>query len=84
MAALRAPRMPGAVVRNAARLEQGGLDEALRWLRDELGLPEAAAQQVARYLDATRRALGPPLMVVAAVFIIYTFFINNRSIAYMS
>ena len=25
-------------------------------------------------LEATRRALGPPLMVVAAVFIIYTFF----------
>jgi TRAP-type uncharacterized transport system fused permease subunit len=25
-------------------------------------------------LEATRRALGPPLMVVAGVFIIYTFF----------
>jgi TRAP-type uncharacterized transport system fused permease subunit len=25
-------------------------------------------------LEATRRALGPPLMVVATVFIIYTFF----------
>jgi len=42
----------------AQRLERGGLAEALHWLRDDVDLPEAAAEQVARYLEATRQALG--------------------------
>ncbi len=42
----------------ARRLEQGGLPAAERWLVDEAGLPPAAAQQVARYLEACRQALG--------------------------
>lgn len=34
------------------------LDEAQRWLQDEVGLSESAAEQLARYLLATKQALG--------------------------
>ena len=47
-------------------------------LSDRPGLPTqldliVAVSGLILLLEATRRALGPPLMVVAAVFIIYTF-----------
>ncbi len=48
-------------------------------LSDRAGAPETFDLVVAvvgmlLLLEATRRALGPPLMVVASVFLIYTFF----------
>ncbi len=48
-------------------------------LSDRPGLPTTTDIVVSAFglifiLEATRRALGPPLMVVATVFIIYTFF----------
>jgi ATP-dependent Lhr-like helicase len=42
----------------AARLDDGGVPAALAWLRDTLGLSEAAAQQLADYLAKARAALG--------------------------
>ncbi len=42
----------------ATRLDQGGLPVALRWLREELGLGESAAQQLADYLARAKAALG--------------------------
>ena len=39
------------------RLE-GGLEPAVRWLGDELGIDAAAARQLAQYLAAARAALG--------------------------
>lgn len=48
-------------------------------LSDRAGAPETydlvvAVAGMLLLLEATRRALGPPLMVVASVFLIYTFF----------
>ncbi|TKR34234.1 DEAD/DEAH box helicase [Luteimonas gilva] len=42
----------------AERIAEQGAPAALAWLRDELGLPEEAAQQVVDYLGATLAALG--------------------------
>ena len=42
----------------AELLEQGGLSAAQDWLVKEVGLPPGAAQQLARYVEAGRRALG--------------------------
>jgi ATP-dependent Lhr-like helicase len=42
----------------AADMLEGGSEAGARWLRDALGLPDAAAQQLARYLGAARAALG--------------------------
>ncbi|MCE2493896.1 MAG: TRAP transporter permease [Alphaproteobacteria bacterium] len=48
-------------------------------LSDRAGAPETfdlvvAVAGMLLLLEATRRALGPPLMVVASVFLVYTFF----------
>jgi ATP-dependent Lhr-like helicase len=41
-----------------ARLDQGSPDACERWLRDDLGLPGAAALQLTSYLAAAKAALG--------------------------
>lgn len=40
------------------RLANAGLEAAVAWLSGELGLSEAAARQIAEYLDRARAALG--------------------------
>ena len=44
--------------RVGAALDTGGVPGATGWLRGELGLAPGAAEQIARYLDAARTALG--------------------------
>ncbi|HEV2185697.1 MAG TPA: DEAD/DEAH box helicase [Stellaceae bacterium] len=41
-----------------ARLEEGGIDRAVRWLVDDVGIGGAAARQIAEYLAAAHAALG--------------------------
>jgi len=42
----------------AARLDEGGIDSALRWMVDEVGIGEAPARQLVEYLAAAHAALG--------------------------
>jgi len=51
------------------RLEEGGLASAMGLLREEIGLSEPAAEQVADYLASARAALGalPPTVEPRAV-----------------
>jgi len=42
----------------AARLEHAGVDGAMRWIRDEVGLDEASATDLVDYLAAGHAALG--------------------------
>jgi ATP-dependent Lhr-like helicase len=42
----------------SGQLDAGGVPAALAWLRDQLGLNEAAAQQLVDYLARTKAALG--------------------------
>ena len=42
----------------AAQLDAGGMPAAMAWLREQLGLDEAAAQQLADYLARAKAALG--------------------------
>jgi len=42
----------------SAQLDTGGVSAAVTWLQDQLGLPEAAAQQLVDYLARAKAALG--------------------------
>ena len=42
----------------ATRLDEGGVPAVMHWLQHTLGLPEAAAQQMADYLASAKAALG--------------------------
>jgi ATP-dependent helicase Lhr and Lhr-like helicase len=42
----------------AARLDEDGIDSALRWLTDEVGLDQGSARQIVEYLAAAHAALG--------------------------
>ena len=62
----RTAELSSAVSRLRADFEQQAADTALAWLRESIGLEEAAAVQIVQYLSAGRAALGalPTLQTV--------------------